>query len=97
MYGLSIYEIKRIYHHAQFFIISWNFSAFCKFFGKKTQVLNIKLKYLLSPSSFFILILINAHDLKLSRKCENVFVFPSRVELLHVIYFGNSPKKDFYF
>ena len=39
----------------------------------KKQVLNIKLKYLPSPSSFFILILIIAYDLKLSRKCKNFF------------------------
>ena len=64
--------------------------------SEKIQVLNIKLKYLQSPSSFFILILIIAHDLKLSRKCENVLVFPSRVKILHDI-FCLFPIKEFDF
>ena len=55
-------------------------------FWEKKQVLNIKLKYLWSPSSFFILILIIAHDLKLSRKRENGFVFPTCVKILHDIF-----------
>ena len=54
--------------------------------SEKIQILNIKLKYLQSPPSFFILVLIIAHDLKLSRKCENVFVFPSHVKILHDIF-----------
>ena len=42
MYGLSIYEIKRIRHHAQFFIVSHGkFSAFYKFSEKhKTLILS---------------------------------------------------------
>ena len=44
MYGLSIYEIKRICHHARFFII-WH-GSFQHFTNSlnKNQVLNIKLK-----------------------------------------------------
>ena len=86
MYGLSIYEIKKnmsprsIFHN-----LTWKFLAFYKFSEKKTQVLNIKLKYLKSLSSFFNLILIIAHDLKLSRKCHNLFVFPGHVKILHDI------------
>ena len=53
--------------------LTWKFSAFYKF-SEKIQVLNIKPKYLLSPSILFIFILIIAHDLKLSSKCKNVFV-----------------------
>ena len=64
--------------------LTWKFSAFHKF-SEKIQVLNIKLKYFLSPSSFFILVLIIAHDLKLSRKRENVLFFSSRVKILHDI------------
>ena len=46
MYGLYIYEIKKIGHHARIFIIAHgSFSAFYKI-SKKNQVLNIKLKYL---------------------------------------------------
>ena len=65
------------------FIISHEFSAFYIFLEKKPEVLIINLKYLSSPSNLFILILIFARDLKLSRKCENVFVFPIRVHILH--------------
>ena len=64
-----------------------------QFFRKKNTTTNkqrqhpspkyIKLKYLLSPSSFFILILIIAHDLKLSRICKSLFVFPSFIKILH--------------
>ena len=79
MYELSIYVSPRLIFHN----LTWKFSAFYKFSGKK-QVLNIKPKYLLSPSSFFISII--AHELKLSRKCEKVFVFPSRVKILHDIF-----------
>ena len=56
------------------------------FYKPEKQVLNIKLKYLYSPSSFFIVILILAHDLKLSRKCANLFGFLSRVKILHDIF-----------
>ena len=65
--------------------ITWNFSAFYKF-SETIQVLNIKLKYLLSPSSFLILILTIAEDLKLSRKCENIFVFPIHLKILYDIF-----------
>ena len=71
--------------HSIFHNLTWKFSAFYKF-SEKIQVLNIKLKYLESPSSLFILILTIAHDLKLSRKCENVFVFQSYVKVLHDIF-----------
>ena len=71
--------------HSIFHNLTWKFSAFYKF-SEKIQVLNIKLIYLLSPFSFLILILIIAHDLKLSRKCENVFAFPSHVKILHDIF-----------
>ena len=96
MYGLSIYEIKRICHYTHFFNnLTWKFSAFYNF-SEKIQVLNIKLIHLLSPSSFLILILIISHYLKLSRKCENVFVFPSMSRYC-MIYFGYSPIKGFIF
>ena len=39
-------------------------------------------KKLLSPSRFFFLILIITHDIKLYRKSENLFVFPSRGKIL---------------
>ena len=77
MYGLPIYEIKSICHHVRFFIISQgSFQHFTNFLKKKqnkqnkqrqtnkneqTHVLSIKYKQLLSPSSFFISILIIAH------------------------------------
>ena len=68
--------------HSIFHNLTWKFLAFTNFL-KKIQVLNIKLKYLSSPSSFFILISIIAHDLKLSRKCENIFLFPTHVKILY--------------
>ena len=37
----------------------------------------------LKLSSFFILILIITHDIKLFRKCETLFVFPSRDKILN--------------
>ena len=74
---MSLYSI---FHN-----LTWNFSAFYKF-SEKFQVLNVELIYLKSPSSFLILILIIAYDIKLSRKCENVFVFPSHVKILHDIF-----------
>ena len=88
---------KMICHRAQFFIIShgsfhnltWKFQHLTNFL----KVLDIKLKHLLSSSSFFILIMIIGHDLKLSK----IFVFPSRVKILHDIFWYPPPpqKKDF--
>ena len=71
--------------HSIFHNLTWKFSAFYKF-SEKVQVLNIKLKYLYSPSSFFNLILTIAQDLKLSRKCKNIFVFPTNVKILYDIF-----------
>ena len=74
----------RICHHAHFFIISHgSFQHFTRFLNKQQHVLNIKVKYLQSPSSFFILIFIIALDQAVLRYC--------------MIYFGNAPKKDFDF
>ena len=85
MHGRSIKEIKRMHHDAHFFQISHaSFQHFTNFLEKK-QVLNVKLKCLQSPSSHFILILLIVHDIKLSRKCEHLFVFRSRVKILHDI------------
>ena len=83
MHGLSIYEIKMICHHAE--LSHYGSYQHLTIFLKITEILNIKLKTLSSPS-FFILILIIAHDLKLSRKCEKELVFPSRVKILHDIF-----------
>ena len=69
------------------------FFSSLQIFWKKKQVLNIKLKYLLSPSSFFILTLIIAHDLKLSRKCDNVFALQSRVKILPDIFWLFNQKR----
>ena len=66
------------------------FSIIANFLEKTLQVLNIKLKYLQSPSSLFILLLIIAQDLKFSRKCANVFIFQAVPRYVLVI----PPRKD---
>ena len=65
---------------SSFFLIIYSF-------WKKNITLNIKLKLLQSPSSFFILISINiTHCIKLFRKSEKVFVFQNCDKILNDIF-----------
>ena len=77
MHGLSIYKIKNMSPHSFFHNLN---------FPDIALVFNVKLKQLLSSSSFYILILVIDHDLKPFRKRENLFVFPSCNKILEDIF-----------
>ena len=66
--------------HSIFHNTTWKFSAFHKF-SEKSKSFILSLNICNRHPAFFILII--AHDLKLSRKCENIFVFPRHVKILH--------------
>ena len=76
--------------------LMWKFSAFGQFSGYN-PIFNAKLKLLLLSSSFLILILITAHDLKLFRKREKYYLFSQAITRYCMIYFGSSPKIGFRF
>ena len=85
MYGLSIYEIKRICHRVRFFIISHGIFQHFTNFLKNKQTNNRRPEYQVKIVVSFILISIITHDIKLLRKSEKIVIFPSRGKIMNDI------------
>ena len=74
MHGLSIYEIKKICHHAQFFIISYR--SFQHLTNFLTNEIIISPKYQTKIVVIFLLNLIIVHDLKSVLKMCKFICYP---------------------
>ena len=89
MHGLSIYEIKRICHHAYFFTISYgsfqHLTNFLKIW-KKNASPKYRPKSVVIFSQLLFLTSISAHDIKPFRKCASLVFITCFDKILHDIF-----------